>query len=275
MATYIIGDVHGAYQTLMNLMHEISYDRARDTLYFVGDLVNNGPNSVSVLRFAMQQGAVITPGNHDLHMLAVMSGAAKPRKKDTFHDVLDAPDASELGDWLRHQPMLHEHPSFWMVHAGLLPEWSLDDARRVARDIEEELRGDNPRQFFDQMYGNEPALWSEAHTRVETMRLGVNAMTRMRALHRHDGSLEFSYKSTLQEIPDTLAPWFTLPHNRVHQPLLFFGHWSALGLHHHSTTHTWCLDSGCTWGETLTAYRLDDHSTHSVPTVEGEAAPHA
>jgi bis(5'-nucleosyl)-tetraphosphatase (symmetrical) len=272
MSTYIIGDVHGCFGTLMHLMDEISYEPARDELCFVGDLVNNGPGSAEVLRFARTQSACVTLGNHDLHMLAVLSGAAKPRKKDTFQDVLDAPDVSTLQAWLTQQPMCVLRDDFWMVHAGLLPAWTREEIITCAEAIQDALRGPHPEMFFTDMYGNEPALWRQTDTPLERMRLGVNAMSRMRALHTKDGSLEFHYKSTLDEMPESLTPWFTHPHSRPTQPMLFFGHWSALGLHHDPLAQVWCLDSGCTWGHRLTAYRIDDHTLHSVPTVDGEAA---
>lgn len=271
-STYIIGDIHGCAQTFDDLLDKLSFRTGEDELFLVGDLVNNGPDSAEVIRVAMQLDATVTLGNHDLHMLAVAHGAAKMRKKDTFQDVLDAPDADELIDWLLHRNLFVRTPDFWMVHAGILPEWSIQQVEAIAQEIEEDLRAGDPASFFEAMYGNEPSLWDDVSTRAERMRIGINAMTRMRALTRDEGRIDFDYKSTLDEMPDRLTPWFAKPHARLEQPQLYFGHWSALGLHRPPKLAITCLDSGCTWGEKLTA--IDPHTRQitQVPTRPEEAA---
>lgn len=263
MSTYVIGDIHGRFDVLMSLIQAISYRPETDRLWFVGDLVNNGPRNAEVVRWVRDQGdrAAVVLGNHDLHMLAVASGASKVRKKDTFSDLLDAPDAHELLTWLRHRPMLHEDDGWLMVHAGLLPQWSLEVARACARDLEEALRGPDPRAFFTRMYGNTPARWSEDLPREDRLRLTVNALTRMRVCRR-DGTLDFAYKGTLSKRPSGLVPWFRAPTPHPRGVRVCFGHWSALGLHREGVYRG--LDSGCTWGRELTALRLEDEAIVQV-----------
>jgi bis(5'-nucleosyl)-tetraphosphatase (symmetrical) len=272
MNTYVIGDIHGAYRTLQSLLEELDLS-PHDRVWLVGDLVNNGPDSAEVIRWAMRRGERLTCvlGNHDLHMLAVWSGSKERRSKDTFQDVLDAPDADVLCEWMLHRPMLHIDGQDVMVHAGLLPEWDLDRARKLATQLEDALRQTDPTIFFNTMYGNEPAKWSEDLSYTEQLRITVNAMTRMRALTR-DRVMEFKYKATLAQMPDTLLPWFEHDH-RLGDARLFFGHWSAVGYHRHGNIHA--LDSGVTWGNQLTAFRLEDGAMFSVDCVPGDQAPSA
>lgn len=272
MNTYVIGDIHGAYRTLQSLLERIELSH-HDRVWLVGDLVNNGPDSAEVIRWAMSMGNRLTCvlGNHDLHMLAVWSGSKERRAKDTFQDVLDAPDADAMCEWMLHRPMLHVDGQDAMVHAGLLPSWDLAHAQQLATQLEEALRQTAPTIFFNTMYGNEPAKWSEDLNDTEQLRITVNAMTRMRALTR-DRAMEFKYKATLAQMPDELAPWFEY-HNQLGEVRLFFGHWSAIGYHRHGDIHA--LDSGVTWGNQLTAFRLDDGELFSVDCVPGDQAPSA
>lgn len=274
MATYVIGDIHGAYQTLMNLLDAISFEPGRDQLWLVGDLVNNGPRSADVLRWAKEHDAHLTAvlGNHDLHLLAVDAGARGPRGKDTFGDVLAAPDRGELLEWLRHRPVMHREGYDVMIHAGLLPQWDLELAESCARELEQALRGSAHGEFFHDMYGNKPRVWREDLSEVERMRLTVNALTRMRVIDAR-GRLEFKYKSTLGAMPEALTPWFEARQAELDAARVFFGHWSALGYHEHGPFRA--LDSGATWGRELTAYRLEDDRRFSVPTAPGEASPRA
>lgn len=268
-STYVIGDIHGCHQTLLDLLEEIEYDPAHDRIWLVGDLVNNGPRSAEVVRWAMaQRQLACVLGNHDLHLLAVAYGAKKRRKKDTFGDILEAPDRQELLAWVRTRPLFYQQGKDAMVHAGLLARWSMQDAAQHAREVERALQQDDVKSFLEQMYGNQPDRWCAELEESARMRLTINAMTRMRAVDEQ-GRLDFSYKSTLQQLPAELSPWF------VHMQLsegsrLFFGHWSAIGPHHHKGIHA--LDAGATWGRALMAYRLEDSATFAVPTAAGEAA---
>ena len=272
MSTYIIGDVHGCFRTLERLLEAIAFEPGHDALYFVGDLVNTGPDSLSVLRLARELDAVVTLGNHDLHLLAVMYGERSLRSKDTFGDVLEAPDAEALRDWLRTRPLYVETPHFHMVHAGLFPSWSRSEARAAARLVEEGLRGEEPAALCSTMYGDEPRHASGVDSRASLQRFAINVFTRMRALRRDDLALEFKFKSTLEELPEGLTPWFEIAHERDGAPLLCFGHWSALGVHRAERTSSLCLDSGCVWGNALTAYAVESKRLYTVPTQPGESA---
>ncbi|MEM1348940.1 MAG: symmetrical bis(5'-nucleosyl)-tetraphosphatase [Myxococcota bacterium] len=266
MSTYVIGDVHGQLATLRALIERIHYGPG-DELWFVGDLVNNGQESAEVLRWVRAQGerATVVLGNHDLHMLAVAAGAKRMRKKDTFQDVLSAPDADELCTWLRHQKMAHARDGWLMIHAGVLPEWDVTTTLIEARAIESQLRDDAYPQFFDAMYGNEPRRMEDVSSEEDRLRLGVNALTRMRVLDA-DGALEFRFKSTLDDVPDDLTPWFRCPKRATRgEATLLFGHWSAIGYLSEDGVHA--LDSGATWGYQLTALCLEDGEITQVDAV--------
>lgn len=270
MATYAIGDVHGCLETLERLLDAIDFRRAHDRLWFVGDLVNGGPDSVGVLRRVRRLGdrAVTVLGNHDLHLLAVASGAAEMREEDNFDDVLEAPDRGELLEWLGHRPMLHRRGDTLMVHAGLLPPWDADKAVALARELEDALRSDTRADFFDEMYGNRPRRWSDDLTGIERQRVIINAFSRMRCVDEA-GQIDFDYKQELDGIPGGLMPWFAHPQRQTRDKRIVFGHWSAIGYHCEEGAHA--LDSGCVWGSKLTALRLDDEHLFQVasemPTV--------
>lgn len=270
LATYAIGDVQGCAEALFSLLDLVAFDRERDRLWFVGDLVNRGPNSLEVLRFVQGLGerAVSVLGNHDLHLLASAAGAREPRAKDTFGDVLGAPDRETLLDWLRTRPLLHhdDESGFAMVHAGLPPQWTLQEARALAREVEDVLRGAAVGAFFREMYGNEPRRWSPALTGSARLRFVVNALTRMRYV-TSDGALEFRHAGPPGTQAPGLVPWFEAPGRRSHGTPVVFGHWATLQLREpvdpvHRVHH---LDTGCVWGGALSATRLEDGCRFSVP----------
>jgi bis(5'-nucleosyl)-tetraphosphatase (symmetrical) len=261
MATYVIGDVQGCYRELRALLSRVSFDRARDRIWFVGDLVNRGPDSLAVLRFvrALGERAVAVLGNHDLHLVCRHAGFAKPRADDTLDEVLAAPDAVSLIDWLRHRPMLHREGGWLMVHAGLLPGWSSGTAVRLAGEVERVLRGGRYLTFLENMYGTRPDHWSESLAGWDRLRVIVNVMTRIRFCTMA-GRLEFAAKGLTA--PAGHLPWFKARHPRRGERLLC-GHWSALGLHRRRAVLA--LDTGCVWGGALTALRLDDERLFQVP----------
>lgn len=264
MATYVLGDIHGRFDVLERLLDNLRFDPAADTLWFVGDLVNNGDQNVEVLRFVRDLGAdtVVTLGNHDLHMLAVACGQAKQRRKDTFDDVLEAPDRDELLDWLRHRSMAHFAHDTLMIHAGVLPGWSVEETLTLAHEIEERLRAPDHADFFAQMYGNEPNQDGPRVQGIDRLRLGVNTLTRMRVCTL-GGALEFKYKGELAGIPEGHAAWFRAPRlNPLEAKRVVFGHWSAIGYIREPPYHA--LDSGCTWDRSLTALRLEDEAVYQV-----------
>lgn len=258
MSVYAIGDVQGCYRSLQELLAHIRFDAARDRLWFTGDLVNRGLQSLEVLRFVKNLGerAVCVLGNHDLHLLAVAAGTAKPKKRDTLDDVLRAPDRDELLRWLRSCPLLHhdERLGYTLIHAGLLPPWNLADARRLAREAESVLRGEGAENFFHHMYGDLPDHWNENLRGFDRLRVIINAYTRLRYCDL-DGNMDLRPKGPPGSQPPDLVPWFQVPGRRSRDLRIVFGHWSALGLWHDDGVIG--LDSGCLWGRTLSAVRLD------------------
>jgi bis(5'-nucleosyl)-tetraphosphatase (symmetrical) len=257
LATYAIGDVQGCGDALRALLGEIGFSSARDTLWFVGDLVNRGTQSAEVLRFVRGLGerAVVVHGNHDLHALAVAAGKAKPRSDDTLEDLLAAPDRDALLDWLRHRPLLHVDREYAMVHAGLLPSWTLGQAAELAAEVEAALRAPDHRGLYPSLYGGKPAAWSDALRGPERLRVIVNAMTRMRFC-TPDGAMEFSVKGGAEKALPGYLPWFEVPGRKTRGVPIVCGHWSALGLR--VTPDLLALDTGCVWGGRLTAIRLED-----------------
>lgn len=273
MATIAIGDVQGCYNQLMRLLERAGFDERRDVLWFVGDLVNRGPQSLATVRFVKGLGkrAVTVLGNHDLNLLAVAEGIRKPHYGDTDGDVLAAPDRDELLAWLRQRNMMHAENGYAMVHAGLLPQWNISQALALAREVEAALAGPGYRQFLRDMYGNEPARWRDDLAGADRLRIIVNAMARMR-LTNSDGVLELDYKLGLDGMPRGYVPWYDAPNRASRGTTIIFGHWAALGLLVREDVV--CLDSGCVWGRALSALRLEDRRLFQLdcPELEGTAS---
>lgn len=267
MHTYVIGDVQGCYITLRALLKKIAFDDRQDQLWFVGDLVNRGADSLAVLRFVRDLGerAIVVLGNHDLHLLAIAAGIAKTKAGDTLAETLAAPDCDDLLTWLRHRPLLHCGREAAMVHAGLHPAWDWPRAQALAREIESALRGSDYRTLLGNMYGDEPSVWRDDLETVARLRLAMNVMTRMRVITA-SGALNLKFKGGVDQIPATQRPWFDVETARKPAPLLLVGHWSALGLR--VSDAFVALDTGCLWGRELTAYRLRDGKIFSQPSVE-------
>lgn len=267
MATYAIGDVQGCNDELQALLAQMNFDRARDRLWFVGDLVNRGPASLEVLRFVRGLGdkAVVVLGNHDLHLLCLAAGYAKKRGDDTLDVLLAAPDAAQLLDWLRSRQLMHAGAGYVMVHAGLLPNWSVEKASGLAREAESALRAPAYRDFLANMYGGTPAAWRDELAGWDRLRVIVNAMTRLRFCNAA-GEMELRAKGA--DAPDGFRPWFEL-RPAAELPVVC-GHWSALGLK--ISAKLIALDSGCVWGGGLTALRLEDRALFQVP-CRGYQAP--
>lgn len=273
MATLAIGDIQGCFDSFRRLLDICHFDPTRDRLWLVGDLVNRGPKSLKTLRLIKSLGsaAQIVLGNHDLYLLMVAEGGAKYRgKDDTLQGILDAKDREELLDWLRHQPLCYTEGNFCMVHAGLLPQWSAIQARELSREVEKELQGPNYREFILNLWGSEPASWSNELRGWQRLRVIVNAMTRMRFC-TPDGVMEFKTKGELVNAPEGHLPWFEAPNRQSADSVLVTGHWSALGLQ--ITPNRLALDSGCLWGGHLTALRLEDRKVFQVDCSSGEALP--
>ena len=267
MATYAIGDVQGCFEELRQLLARCAFKERVDRLWFVGDLVNRGPKSLDTLRFVKQLGnrAIVVLGNHDLHLVSVHEGFAKPREADTFDDVLGAPDRGELVSWLRTRPMMHVEGGYALVHAGLLPQWSVAKGVLLGKEVQSALSGLHYREFLKNMYGSKPDHWNEGLAGWDRLRVIVNAMTRLRFCTA-EGRMEFKAKGT--EAPAGYKPWFSF--RPKDKEAIVCGHWSALGLK--VSGKLAALDSGCVWGGKLSALRLEDRTLFEVP-CDGYQAP--
>lgn len=265
MSTYTIGDVQGCFDELQSLLTDINFDPRQDRLWLVGDLVNRGPKSLEVLRFVKNlPDAKVVLGNHDIHLLALAYG--NPYPHHTLDAVLNAPDRDELITWLRHLPVLHYDAAlgYIMVHAGLAPQWDLATAMRCGRELEAALQDDQQiAALLDNLYGNQPDSWHDDLSGWERLRFITNALTRMRYCTA-DGRLEFSAAGEPGTQPEGYLPWFKVPGRKTRQQKIVFGHWSSLqGIT--DEPRVFALDTGCVWGKTLTAMRLEDGQLFSVP----------
>jgi bis(5'-nucleosyl)-tetraphosphatase (symmetrical) len=270
LATYAIGDIQGCFASFEALLERCAFDHAHDRLWLVGDLVNRGPRSLEALRFVRDLGsaAITVLGNHDLYLLMLAEGFGKRGKDDTLNEILIAPDRDELLDWLRRQPLCHIEGDFCMVHAGLLPQWTVAEARLLAIEVEQALVAPNYRKFMANMWGSEPASWRDDLEGWPRLRVIVNAMTRMRFCSP-EGVMEFRTKGELADAPTGYLPWFQVPGRRSADAVLVTGHWSALGLK--IEPNLLALDSGCLWGRHLTAVRLEDRAVFQVDCSAGES----
>ncbi len=261
MADYAIGDVQGCADALEELLEVIDFDPQQDQLWFAGDLVARGPDSLGVLRRvkALSSSAHVVLGNHDLHLIACFYGYSPPKKKDRTANILTAPDGKELIEWLRQQPLFLEipHQQAIISHAGIPPCWSINQARTLAHEVSQVLKNEvQLHQFLGGMYGNSPALWHEHLRGAKRWRVITNYLTRMR-LCNFAGELEFSHKEGLDDLPDGYYPWFNLPNPSIKNTRILFGHWAALE-GNGPQAPVIALDGGCVWGGQLLAYRLDD-----------------
>lgn len=257
MATYAIGDLQGCYDSLLRLLDKLKFDTTKDTLWFAGDLVNRGPDSLSTLRFVKSLGdnAITVLGNHDLHLLAI-AAKHKNTNDNGLKDILNADDANELLNWLRRQPLLHQDSqlNFTMVHAGIYPGWDLKTAQKSANELEVVLRSNDYLEFIFNMYGNLPEKWDDELQHWERLRFICNSFTRMRYCEK-DGSLNFKSHGAPGTHPENTLPWFDITSRKITDERIIFGHWSTLGKVNKKNVYP--LDTGCVWGGQLTALRLD------------------
>lgn len=280
MATYAIGDVQGCFTELNSLLTHINFDPRKDFLWFCGDLVNRGPNSIAVLRFIRDLGdrAITVLGNHDLHLLAIAFANGRLHRKDTMQDILDAPDSLEVLHWLRLQPLFHHDQTlgYSMVHAGLAPQWCIESAAQFAAEVESALRGQDYETYLSHIYGNEPAKWQESLTGQARLRCITNFFTRIRFCDVQ-GEMNFEDKGAPTQAPGdddstNLLPWYNVPSRKSRGHKIIFGHWSTHYLTYPDITapeirneQIYPLDTGCLWGGFLTALRLEDESVFQVP----------
>lgn len=260
MAIYAIGDVQGCYDELCRLLDKIGFDPAADTLWFCGDLVNRGPDSLRTLQFVKSLGdsALTVLGNHDLHLLALHHGVKKARGTRDLQKILNSPERDELLAWLQARPLLHydkRHHAL-LVHAGIHPQWGLSKARKLAAEVEAQLRGADAAVFFSSMYGNTPTRWSEKLTGAKRWRIIVNILTRMRFI-KPTLKLDFSANgSPRDKLGSPLTPWFEIPARLRADVRIVFGHWSTLPVGVYG--RCFALDGGCVWGGHLVALRIDN-----------------
>ena len=258
MATYAIGDLQGCYDAFICLLDKLQFNLDRDQLWLAGDLVNRGPDSLRTLQhcYNLRDNLISVLGNHDLHMLAVLDGSLPAKRRDTFLDVMTSPLRDKLAQWLHQCPLLHENNDWLLCHAGIYPGWDLDTARRCAREVEAVLANPQERQvFFSHMYGNEPAHWDESITGPDRWRTITNFYTRMRLIDAA-GNMDFKFKEALTDAPEGFSPWFEW-HKRVPiEKKILFGHWAALE-GNTNQEDVIGLDTGCVWGNQLSAYCLE------------------
>lgn len=265
MSTYAVGDIQGCLPKLQELLGHANFS-GTDTLWCAGDLVNRGPQSLETLRFIRQLGdrAKVVLGNHDLHLLACWHGQRQIGNKDTFSEILSAPDCEDLLTWLQKQPLLHRDDTlgYAMVHAGIPPIWSLDTAQQRAQEVEQHLQSPEASLFFAAMYSNEPSGWSETLHGMTRLRVITNYFTRMRFCQAN-GNLEFASKCGPDTPPKGFLPWFSYSHHRCQNERILFGHWAALE-GNTSAPNFIGLDTGCVWGGKLSMIRLEDSERFSI-----------
>lgn len=264
MAAYAIGDIQGCYHAFQALLARIQFDPEVDKLWLVGDLINRGSGSLEVLRwcYAHQASLNVVLGNHDLHALVVANGMAKAHKSDTLDALFAAEDCDVLLNWLRHQRLIYQEDDYLMVHAGLLPQWTTEQALAYAAEVEAVLQGADYLDFLKRMYGNVPNYWSDALVGMDRLRAITNALTRLRVCSLQ-GEMEFNFKGELDDVPMGFVPWFDVPNRATHDVQVIFGHWSALGLQQRNNVYA--LDTGCLWGGQLTAMNIQ---TKAITQVE-------
>ncbi len=260
-STYAIGDVQGCFDDLLRLLDKLEFDPELDQLWFTGDLINRGPDSLALLRFVRGLGgaAISVLGNHDLYLLAAAAGAVDIRKKDTILAILDAPDCEELLFWLRHQPiMLHDKTlGFAMVHAGLPPQWGLAEAKRCAFEVETVLQNFNYEDFFKHLYGQEIICWHEELAGWDRLSYIANCFTQMKYCDRK-GRLDLNGENRKLKGKKRSMPWFEVPGRASKKLPIVFGHWAALTLPKPGKHRVYPLDTGCANGGRFTALRLED-----------------
>jgi bis(5'-nucleosyl)-tetraphosphatase (symmetrical) len=265
MATYAVGDLQGCLKPLKCLLKEVGFDRKRDHLWLVGDLINRGPDCLETLRYLYKHRDCITAvlGNHDLHLLAVAYGYQTPDNSDTLDEILNADECFELMDWLRQNPLVHtdEQLGYTMVHAGIPPQWNINKANKRARELESVLRSDNFHDFLSTMYGNTPDCWDKDLEGADRWRAITNYFTRMRFCSE-DGHLELKSKSGPGKQPEGYAPWFSHKKRKTRDDKIIFGHWAALE-GKADTANIYALDTGCVWGGSMTMLRLEDEKLFS------------
>lgn len=264
MATYAIGDIQGCYDPLCRLLDKINFDESSDRLWFAGDLVNRGPKSLQTLRFVKSLGdtCITVLGNHDIHLLALHYKVRTRKDKDnTLFEVLDADETEELINWLQARPVLHIDDHHILVHAGIHPHWSIKSLLQLKLEIETAFSHIRSKEQLSELYGNTKGTWGDAESSGHRLRYALNCLTRMRYCDSK-AKLDFEHSGTPGSQPKNLKPWFEIDNPNLRNHTVLFGHWAALGYHQHNNIYA--LDSGCVWGNALTALRLEDKQVFKV-----------
>ncbi len=265
MASYVVGDVQGCYDPLCRLLELVRFDYGRDTLISVGDLINRGPNNVGVIRLVRSLGSQfrMALGNHDLNFLAVHAGLRRPKPKDTTKDLLAGDDVDHIVNWYRRQPLALWHEEHLILHAGLVPSWTKDQALAYSDEVSATLRSPSYREFLEHMYGDQPDRWAESLTGLPRLRVITNVLTRLRFC-APDGRMDLNNKLAPEFAPPGMAPWFSYQARAAEPTKIVFGHWAALE-GQCPAPNIYATDTGCVWGKSLTCIRLEDHQRFATP----------
>lgn len=264
MSSFVIGDIHGCYQTFLSLLEKIDYRLDVDTIWMVGDLVNRGPDSLGIARWATSRMNVdMVLGNHDLFLLACAWGILEPKGNDKLDAFLTAKDCSQLIDWLRQRPLMGKCKDHIIVHGGLLPHWTLDTAWNLAQEVEKYLRGPRAFEFIEGIFNDRLQKVSQVSSDLERATNTVQVFTRLRTCSPN-GVPYFGFTGPPDLAPSPCRPWYEFRKNN--QEKIVFGHWAALG--HRCFQNYESLDSGCGWGKELTALRLDDGMIFQVKNLD-------
>ncbi len=265
MSTFVIGDVQGCFQTLEALLEKLPFESSRDQIWLLGDLVNRGPQSLEVLRWAKSTKNVnAILGNHDLWLLACAQGAS-PRSGDTIDPILRAKDRADLVEWLRHRDLVHQLPKHLLLHAGLLPQWSVKEALALGAQATEALRGKSYSKLVERLKKREKLQWKEAKSDEDRLIAILSVLTRLRVCQTN-GEMDFGFTGPLSEVERPYYAWFQIPERRSVGTHVVFGHWASLGFHQEKNVSG--LDSGCVWGRELTALCLETGKVYQQATLE-------
>jgi len=264
---YAIGDVQGCFKTLQALLKKIQFRLDSDRLFFLGDVVNRGNNSLEVLRLihSNKDNMQMVIGNHDFHLLVCALTERSPNKKDTFQDILTASDKSTLLDYLLERPLAIKHDNALLVHAGAPPQWSISDVLENSQLVEKNLQSNDAPIFLSKMYGDSPYIWDEDDSNEEKSRYAINALMRMRFC-KENGELEFNHKLYTDNNPKGYRAWFLHSKREMRYHKIFFGHWSTL--ENVKMENIYPMDHGCIWGGKLSAYNLTMNEVISQQSLE-------
>jgi bis(5'-nucleosyl)-tetraphosphatase (symmetrical) len=273
VSTYVVGDIQGCLKPLRCLLEQVNFEPGRDVLWSVGDVVNRGPKCLKTLRYLyrMRDSLVMVLGNHDLHLLAVAAGVRPMQRSDTLQKILAAPDREELLNWLLHRPLLHQEHGYTLVHAGIPPQWTVQEAAQRAAEVETVLRSPDCIEFLRNMYGNEPAVWSDELTGMERLRVITNYLTRMRYCTRK-GKLDLVSKgSSPDQGINKVSAWFSHPQRKSAGDKILFGHWASIE-GRTDNPNAIGLDTGCVWGGALSLYELESGTWTRCQCSKGNCA---